>query len=61
MPSVSPAQRSLFAIAEHEPWKLHKRNQHLATDMSKSQLHDYAATKNADMPKKHTNYRMGLK
>jgi hypothetical protein len=61
MPSVSPEQRALFAIAEHEPWKLHKRNKHLATDMTKSQLHDFAATKDSEMPKKKSKYRMGLK
>jgi hypothetical protein len=43
-PSVSGAQRRLMALAEHHPEKLYKRNKHIATDLSKSQLHDFAST-----------------
>jgi hypothetical protein len=43
-PAVSPKQRQLMAIAEHEPSKVYKRNRGV-TKMSKSQLHDYASTK----------------
>jgi len=43
-PAVSPKQRQMMAIAEHEPSKLYKRNAG-AKKMSKSQLHDFAATK----------------
>jgi hypothetical protein len=44
MPAVSEAQRSLFAIAEHHPGKLHKQNRGLLK-LSHQQLHDFAATK----------------
>jgi hypothetical protein len=51
MPATSKDQRTVMAIAEHAPEKLYKRNQGLLK-MSKSQLHDFAATKSAGLPKK---------
>jgi len=53
MPASSVAQRKLFAIAEHHPDKLHKENKHMLGDMSKSQMHDYAATPEKGLPE-HT-------
>ena len=43
MPASGEKQRRLFAIAEHEPGKLFKKNQGLLK-LSKQQLHDFAAT-----------------
>lgn len=40
-----------MAIAEHAPGKLYQRNKGLLK-MSKSQLHDFASTKEAGLPKK---------
>jgi hypothetical protein len=51
MPAKSKRQQQAMAIAEHEPKKLYKRNKGLKK-MSKSQLHDYAATKTKGLPKK---------
>ena len=44
MPAVSEKQRQVFAIAEHAPEKLYKKNRGLLK-MSKGQLHDFASTK----------------
>lgn len=44
MPAISEAQREAMAIALHHPEKLYKRNRGLLK-MSKSQLHDFAATR----------------
>ena len=51
MPAVSKAQQKMMAIAEHEPGKLYKRNKG-AAQMSKSQLHDFAATKRKGLENK---------
>ena len=51
MPSKSKSQRRLFAIAEHHPEKLYKKNKGVA-NMSKKQLHDFADTKEKGLPKK---------
>ena len=40
-----------MAIAEHEPNKLYSKNRGLLK-MSKSQLHDFAATKRTGLPEK---------
>lgn len=45
MPAKSEAQRRLFAIAEHHPGLLYKRNRGLV-NLSHQTLHDFAATKN---------------
>jgi len=44
MPAKSEAQRRLFAIAEHKPDTLYKKNKGL-TKLSHKQLHDFASTK----------------
>ena len=44
MPAVSTKQRQLMAIAEHNPSKVRKENRGVL-QMSKGQLHDFAATK----------------
>jgi hypothetical protein len=49
MPAVSKAQRQAMAIAEHHPSKLLARNKGLLK-MSKSQLHDFASTKEKKLP-----------
>ena len=51
MPATSRKQQQLFAIAEHSPEKLHKRNRGLLA-MSHEQLHDFAATPTKDLPEK---------
>lgn len=51
MPAKSKSQRRAMAIAEHNPSKLYKRNKGLKK-MSKSQLHDFAKTKEKGLPKK---------
>ena len=50
MPAVSEKQRRAAAIAEHHPEQLHSRNRALLK-MSKSQLHDFASTKEKGLPK----------
>jgi hypothetical protein len=49
MPAVSRAQQRLFAIAEHEPNKLQRKNRGLLK-LSHTQLHDFAATKAKGLP-----------
>lgn len=49
MPAKSEAQRRAMAIAEHHPSKLYGKNKGLLK-MSKSQLHDFAATKEKGLP-----------
>jgi hypothetical protein len=51
MPAKSKKQQQAMAIAEHEPNKLSKKNKGLLK-MTKSQLHDFAATKTKGLPKK---------
>lgn len=53
MPSVSKAQRKAMAIAEHHPEELYPRNRGLLK-MSKGQLHDFAATKEKNLPARKT-------
>lgn len=49
MPAKSKAQREVFAVAEHHPEELNKRNKGLLK-MSHEQLHDFAATKEKGLP-----------
>jgi hypothetical protein len=51
MPAVSRNQRIAMAIAEHHPEKLDKRNRGLLR-MSKKQLHEFASTPEAGLPKR---------
>lgn len=51
MPAVSKAQQALFAIAEHEPGKLRKKNRGLAK-LGKAKLHEWAATPTHNLPKR---------
>jgi hypothetical protein len=51
MPAKSVAQRQAMAIAEHKPEELYSRNKGLLS-MSKSQLHDFAATREKGLPKR---------
>ena len=60
MPAVSKKQQMAMAIAEHEPGKLKGKNKGLLK-MSKSQLHDFAATKRKGLPMKKgkTKHQIG--
>jgi len=51
MPAKSKAQRRAMAIAEHHPSKLYQKNRGLLK-MSKSDLSEYASTKEKGLPKK---------
>jgi hypothetical protein len=51
MPAPSKAIRRAAAIAEHNPSELYERNKGLRS-MSKSELHDFAATKEKGLPEK---------
>lgn len=55
MPAVTEKQRELFAIAEHKPETLYKKNRGLLK-LSHRQLHDFAATKGL---KKQTALKRG--
>jgi len=50
-PARSKAQRQAIAIAEHKPDELYARNKGLL-GMTKSQMHDFAATKEKGLPQK---------
>jgi hypothetical protein len=50
VPAKSRAQRIAMAIAEHHPEQLYAKNKGLA-EMSQSQLHEFAATKEKGLPK----------
>lgn len=52
MPAVSEKQRELFAIAEHHPEKLHKKNRGLLK-LSHQQLHDFASGVAKKSKKRH--------
>ena len=49
MPATSRAQRIAMAIAEHHPEQLHARNRGML-EMSKTQLHEFAATREKGLP-----------
>lgn len=49
MPAQSVKQRRLMAMAEHAPQMLYKKNKGVLK-MSHSQLHDFAATKEKNLP-----------
>lgn len=49
MPAQSKAQRQLMGLAEHHPSKVSAKNRGVLK-MSKSQLHDFASTKEKGMP-----------
>ena len=49
MPAKSKKQRQAMAIAKHHPSKLYKRNRAMK-QMTKSQLHDFAKTKEKGLP-----------
>ena len=51
MSSLSKAQQTVMAIAEHDPEKLYKRNRGLLK-MSHQQLHDFASTPRKGLPYK---------
>ena len=51
MPSESTAQREAMAIAEHNPDELYGKNKGLLK-MSHEQLHDFASTKEKDLPER---------
>lgn len=51
MASTSKKQQMMFAIAEHEPEKLHKRNRGVL-GMKKSEMHKFSSTKRKNLPYK---------
>jgi hypothetical protein len=51
MPATSIAQRRLFAVAEHNPGALHKKNKGLL-GLSHQTLHEFADTKESGLPQK---------
>jgi hypothetical protein len=51
IPSVSKSQRRAMAIAEHDPDKLYSRNKGLLA-MTHKQLHEFADTKERNLPEK---------
>jgi hypothetical protein len=56
MPSVSRAQRRAMAIAKHHPEELNPENRGLLK-MSHQQLHDFASTKETNLPERRMKYR----
>ena len=50
MPATSKAQRRLMAIAEHSPEDVYAKNRSVLS-MDKSQLPDFASTKEKKLPK----------
>jgi len=48
MPATSKAQRRLMGLAEHHPDEVYAKNKGVL-NMSKNQLHDFAATKEKGM------------
>ena len=50
MPSVSKAERRLIGLAEHHPEKVYAKNRGILK-MKKSDMHDFASTKEAGLPK----------
>ncbi len=51
MPAVSKKQRIAMAIAEHHPDQVFERNKGML-DMTQGQLHDFASTKEKNLPVK---------
>ncbi len=51
MPAKSKKMRRAMAIAEHHPEQLYSRNKGLKK-MTKSQLHDFASTKEKGLPER---------
>jgi hypothetical protein len=43
MPAKTEKMRRMMAIAEHQPWKLYKRNRGVLK-MTRQQLHDFASS-----------------
>jgi len=56
MPAKSKKQRKLMGLAKHHPEKVYKRNR-AVTKMTKTQLHEFAATKEKGLPKKKKKKR----
>lgn len=51
MPAVSKKQREVMAIAEHHPEELKPQNRGLLA-MSHKQLHEFADTKESELPER---------
>lgn len=51
MPAKSVAQRRLIAIAEHHPGQVYAKNRGIL-GMKKEDMHDFASTKETDLPEK---------
>jgi len=57
MPAVSKAQRRMMAIREHHP----EQSYYPEIKMSKSQLHDFASTKEKGLPHRKSGRKRGRK
>ena len=51
MPAVSVAQRKLIGLAEHHPEQVSAKNRGILS-MRKSDMHDFASTPEAGLPRK---------
>lgn len=58
MPSVSKAQRRVFAIAEHRPDELYAKDRGLL-NMSHDKLHEFADTSEKGLPEKKKKGALG--
>lgn len=50
MPAKSVAQRRLIGLAKHHPEKVYSKNKGIL-GMTKSDMHDFASTKETSLPK----------
>jgi len=53
MPAVSVSERKFFGMCEHNP----KHANGKCPDMSKSQMHDFAATKDKGLPQRKNSLK----
>jgi hypothetical protein len=60
MPATSVAQRRLFAIAEHHPGMLYKKNRNLLK-MKKEELHKFASTSEKNLPERKAKSKKNIK
>jgi hypothetical protein len=51
MPATSKAQQRLFALAEHKPGELYRKDRSLL-NLTHQQLHDFAATPSGNLPER---------
>lgn len=54
MPATSKAQRKFFGMLEHNPGMAKERG----VDMTKEQMHDFAATKEKGLPERKRSFKL---